>query len=237
MIWTRPNAALVVPFLFLCKEVQKKQLFAGLSIGAAFFVGLTLLLNHQSYWFDFYLTCKEWVRNNSAGLITYTCNKFVTVEDKVVILPPGHPRVYWQTQIVNIYHFVWGIFHFLIPVIYLTIAFVTAYAAGLWYSFKGKANTFSRALLLGILLYWFSEIMAPILKVSYHYIELFPVVLLFAGGYKDLLLREKVLLAASLVFTFLPFIPMNLGIAEFCTVACLVSCLLRRSFLKTAALS
>ncbi|HYE54192.1 MAG TPA: glycosyltransferase family 87 protein [Chitinophagaceae bacterium] len=229
LVWLRPIAIIITPFLFLSKETRSRQLLAGLTSGGALLALITAASGQVPHWIDYYHSCREWVRINTSGLVTTGCNHLKVVEGKVVNFGADANRLVWQSEIVDIFHLAKAKLQTSINAAYLLVLFALAYAGALLLCYKKLVQAFSRAILAGILLYWFSEMTAPVLKMSYYYVELFVVVLFFAGRYYLLNLTQKTLLAASLLFTFLPFVPMNLTIAEFCTAACILITLLQRA--------
>jgi hypothetical protein len=223
LVWIRPNALVIVPFLFLCRDIKRTQLFAGLAVGALFFAGLTIILNQTHYWLDFYNSCKDWVKNNTSGMGYVRCSWPGTDWEKKLV---PHKPLRWTSEIGDIY-FMARSMHIDIKPFFLFGAFILAYLGALWVSIKKPATNLIDAILIGILLYWFGEITTPVLKMSYYYVELFVVVLYFAGKFKDMRLAERMLLIASFLFIFLDFLPMNLVIGEFCLVTCLIVYLVR----------
>jgi Glycosyltransferase family 87 len=227
LIWIRPNALLLVPFCFLCRWIDRRYLFLGLSGGALFFVAITFLFKQEGYWLDFYRSCTEWMKNSSSGLKLAGCPAPAIVEFKTVHYQQHGFVLKYKTQITDIFSIASTKFHILLPQVYLFGFFLVTYLSAIYFCIKRPARSFSEALLTGVLLYWMSEMTAPILKMSYYYVELFTVVLFLACKFIDLAFREQCLLLAGLLLSYSFFIPMNLVIAEVATMTALLSYLLR----------
>lgn len=223
LVWVRPNALLLAPFLFLCREIKRIQLFAGMAVGALFFAGVTLIFNQTPYWLDFYHSCKDWVKNNASGMTYKRCYWPEAVLEKEIV---PHKPLRWRSEIGDIF-FMAKAKHIIIRPFILYSTFIAAYLSALYVSFKKPAIYFVDAMLMGILLYWFGEITTPLPKMSYYYVELFVVVLYFAAKFRDISLAERLLLVASFLFIFLDFLRMNLVIGEYCLVTCLILYLVR----------
>jgi hypothetical protein len=95
---------------------------------------------------------------------------------------------------------------------------IVSYLAALLIAYKKPFLLFSEAILMGLLLYWVFEVVSPISKMSYYYVELFVIVFFLAGKFKELSVAGKILLIASMVLNFLDFVPLNMTIAEILTI-------------------
>lgn len=228
MVWIRPNALLIVPFLFCCRAIKLKPLLAGLCGTGTILAGMTLLLHHELYWYDFYLSCKEWLHNNTIGIKNDYCHYVVKLEGKVVMMEFIPNPVRWQTEFYSLQFFIKKYLHLSIDYTYYNLFFLVTYFIALVICWKKKILSMSHAVLAGLLLYWFSEFTTPIMKACYYYVELFVVVLLLAGRYRELTLAEKILLACSFILPFLKPLPLNMVSAELCTVLCLTLYLARK---------
>jgi hypothetical protein len=227
LAWIRPNSLVIIPFLLFWREMNIKQLLAGLTAGGIFLILMTLLLHQQYYWFDFYLTCKEWIKNNTsdANFKTYPFKIFLEGKDMATYKNPN--AVVWDEEYHDIYNLVWSRYGISIKPIYLTASFLVMYVVALAVAWKKKFPSFPDALFAGMLLYWCVEMCTPVIKTSYYYLELFVVVYLLICKLKELTLFEKILLAGSFIFPFLKDFLMYLAVAELCTVCCVASYLIR----------
>ncbi|HMH33192.1 MAG TPA: glycosyltransferase 87 family protein [Puia sp.] len=227
LVWIRPNAVLIFPFLLLSIETDRRQLLTGFLTGALVFALITIVFKQESYWLDFYHSCREWINNRVSG-IQFSKDGWPGVDREKAVIHDHllKPR----SEIGDIYNLVKFKLHVDIKPIYLISAFCLVYLTAFFLSWKKQTRFFSEALLTGILLYWFGEMTTPVLKMSYYYVELFFVVLFLASEFKALQVLEKALLALSFLFTFLYFFPMNLFIAELLLIACLSCYLFRMKF-------
>ncbi|MEO7046884.1 MAG: hypothetical protein ABI091_16395, partial [Ferruginibacter sp.] len=228
LFWVQPNALLILPFLFFSSDVNRYQLFGGLAAGILSFVLLTLILDQGSYWADFYHTGREWVKNNSSGM-KFVGTSFPGADTERQLIP--HAPLPWRSQIGDIHTLAYSLFHVNIKSFYLFGLFFVTYFICFCACLVKPAQYFKEAILMGILLYWFQETTAPILKMSYYFVEIFVIVLFFAGIFKELNLTCKLLLISSFLFAFSRFIPMNLLDGELCTIACLF-CFLYSAYFK-----
>lgn len=235
LIWLRPNALVILPFLMLCQTINRKHLLAGWGAGMLLFGIITLLLNHQHYWLEFYQTSKEWINHYASGIDLPMCHFTLTVEGQTFKAGPNTPR--WQPEITDLFHLIKFKLRLNINATYLTVAFFIVYIVSIFSFYKRRPANYTYALFAGVLLYWFSEMTAPLLRMSYYYVEMFVLILFLTGNFRNLPKSGKVLLIASFVFMFLKPLPMNLMTAELCTIACAVTWLLRKPFLKTNTLS
>jgi hypothetical protein len=230
LVWTRPNTLLIVPFFIFCIGINRKRLFFGFIGGGLFLVAITLLFRQQYFWIDFYNSCKEWIQNNASGMNYASCSTPKVTEGKS--LTYQDIAFHWKphSQISDLFFITKIKFHFLIKQVYLFSSFSLVYLFTLFIYLKKPAKSFSEALFAGVFLYWILEMTTPILKMSYYYVELFVVVLFLASKFKELHIKEQILLVVALVLPYFFFLPMNLVIAELFTMACLFCYLYRMKY-------
>lgn len=213
LVWIRPNSLVIFPFLLFSTDTNRRQLLTGFIGGGICFAALTLLFGHERFWVDFYLSCKEWVKNNLSGFKYEYCDAQYMVEGKKVAYQ-GKPGAILDTEIASLGVILERVFGWNVDQSKLTMACVPVYLASLFASYKRQFVVFADALMLGMLMYWMFEFTAPLMKASYYFIELFIVIYYLAGKLQSLTKMEKVIILLSFVFLFLVFIPLNMVGAE-----------------------
>jgi hypothetical protein len=214
LIWIRPNAMLMVPFMFLWKETKRAHFLTGLVTGALFFTGTTFFAHQQFFWIDFYASCKEWVKINYSDYELVRCHINIKPERMTLHRPPDN--FFWRSQMVNVFEIFKRKLNINVKLIYLNGLFVVFYLTGLISLYKKPLRSFEDVVLAGIFFYWLSEIASPYMKMSYYYIELFVVVIFLAGKFHLFTMYSKFLFVSIAILPFLYFIPMNLALAEYC---------------------
>ena len=213
-IWIRPNAVLIFPFLYCCYKVNRKLLIAGFGSGCAMLLLLTVLLNEQQYWIDFYHSCKDWmayfVSRSKTGATCYFKEIIEGRKFRYGQLTPAS----WSSQYANIFPIVYRKTGIDIPLPLISFSCVVVYFLALFYWWKSRASELGHGIMMGILLYWLFEICSPIPKITYYYTELFIVALFMAAVFKQALPVSRLLFVLSMVTLFTSFIPANLVLAE-----------------------
>jgi len=231
LVWIRPNALLLVPFMFCSRKINRWQLFGGFVLGCVCFLVLTFWLRQENYWLDFYRSCKDWVEHYTSGRGYKVCYSLKTIEGRTVILPQQRP-VQWEAEISNVFNILFNKTGIRINQTLVTIACASAYLIVLYASYRKRTADIVDLLLAGLVLYWLFEICSPIPKTTYYFVELFLVVYFMAGKFTDLTGSNRLVFLGSLFFLFADFIPGNLTIADILLVISLSQYLFSRH-LKT----
>ena len=229
MVWIRPNSILIFPFLLCCKDINRVQAIKGLLSGGLLLGVITLMLNHQNYWLDFYLSCKEWIKMHIQGIEVVQCPRPEIVEGKYVKFQGEYPARF-DSEITNLFSIIQHKFNVAVKQNYITAGTLVAYFVLLYFSSRKPFRLIPEALLMGMFLYWLFEITAPINKTSYYFLELFFVIYYLAGKFNELNNASKVFLLLSFLFNFLGFLPVNLVFAELCLIASLFFYLFKEYF-------
>ncbi|MBS1597571.1 MAG: DUF2029 domain-containing protein [Bacteroidetes bacterium] len=230
MIWIRPNALVILPFFLFWRHADKKQIFYGVGVCAFCLVLLTVALKQQNLWIDFYSSCREWIKNNGNGLIVERCPAQNISEYVVDKNHAGHWFLPVHNQLGDIFNLAKAKLNVLIKPAYLFVFFLCCYLVILGISIFKPAKSFSEALFTGFIVYWISEVTAPILKMNYQSVELFVVILFLMCKLTDLRLLEKWLVISALAFMHLRFVPMHLVIADWLIMIGLLGYILRIKF-------
>ncbi|HYE54193.1 MAG TPA: glycosyltransferase family 87 protein [Chitinophagaceae bacterium] len=226
LLWLRPNALLLVPFVLVCRNMNRKQFIMGLGSGLLSLGMLTLALGHQQYWFEFYETCRLWLQHSANETPMPMCHFTHTVEGKT--FKRGPTTLYWQSETTDLFRLIRNQLHINIKAVHLSLIFILTYVSTLVISYKRTVLSFTGALLTGILLYWFSEMTSPILRTTYYYVEMFAVVLFLAANTGRMPVAGKLLLLASFTLLFFSSFPMNLMFSEWCIIGCAIIMLSRK---------
>ena len=229
LVWIRPNAILIFPFLLCCKEINRWQVIKGLLAGGLLLAGITLALNHENEWLDFYLSCKEWIKMHIQGIELIQCPHPEIVEGKLVKFQGEYPARL-DSEITNLFGIIHHKFNVAVKQNYITVGSLIIYLALLYFSSKRPFGLLPDALLMGMFLYWLFEITAPFNKTSYYFLELFFIIYYLAGKFKELNTASKVFLLLSFLFNFLSFVPINMVIAELCLIGSLCFYLFKEYF-------
>jgi len=227
LVWIRPNAILLIPFLFYATNINRKHLLVGLVSGCVFFIGLTLLLNHGHYWLDFFRSCKDWVEYYVSDVPHRPCYVLDSIEGKIVRFPQIRP-MQWQGEVVNVFDILFNKTGVKINQTPINIGCASVYLLVLYACYKKRFAATEDMILTGIVLYWLFEICGPIPKTSYYFVELFIVVYFMAGKFSVLSKSNKLVFLISLLCSFLDFIPVNLTLSEILLMISLCQYLLQK---------
>lgn len=220
-VWVRPNAVLLLPFLFFCR-LDKKQFFGAVTL-AAIFLGTLEWYFHFDYWVSFYHTCKEWVQNNVADISWQFCHLDIVTEGKSL---EGSMRALFyvsnQSEHGNIFHLVQSKYDYSVPPLPLLMVFIATFAVLIWFSFRYKFRNIGDALFIGYFAYWMAAVTSPILRLTYYFPEVFPIILVFAGNYFSMNRIERFVFNAACASLVLDLIPINLVVAESLFLGCML---------------
>lgn len=225
LVWLQPIAVLLIPFLFLTQQAHRKNLFSGLLLAGIFLLSFTALAGHIHYWVDFARSGRIWSANNSSGM-EYFFYTWENVSREKTLLP--HPPFPWRSQISDLHTLILSKTGTPAHPLLLGIIFILLYSLALYRCYAKPFLNFQNALLIGVVLFWVAITTAPVLKMSYHFVELFSVLLFVAANYRQLNRIGQWLLAAGFAISFLQIILMNLVLAEWLFIASICIYLLRQ---------
>ncbi|RZK47619.1 MAG: DUF2029 domain-containing protein [Pedobacter sp.] len=228
LVWIRPNALLVLPFLFLTNSPGRKTLFYGFVTGGTFFLLLTFLLNHGHYWRDFLRSCNDWLSYFISQQDIQPCRHYAIVEG-VHVQATGTLPFHWKSEVTNVFNTLRRITGIQVNQLLVNITLGFLYMMVLYKWFRAKAVDFEDAIMSGVFCYWLYEICNPIPKMSYYYVELFIVVYYMAAKFNESSKFVKLLLMLSAVWLFLDFLPVNLSTSEMLLMASLILFLINKS--------
>ncbi|RZK47618.1 MAG: DUF2029 domain-containing protein [Pedobacter sp.] len=214
LIWIRPNAAMIFPFVYCSYRVNRKLLIAGSGVGITMLILLTFFIHHQQYWVEFVNSCKDWITywtaDNSIGRPCYFPEIVEGRQFRYGQLKPAD----WTTQFANITPLISRKTGIDLPLSMLSISCITAYLLALIYWGKLRRAEPGDGLMMGMLLYWLFEICSPIPKTTYYYTELFIVALFMASMFSQTHPSARMLFTLSVILLFTFFIPANLILSE-----------------------
>ena len=220
-VWLRPNAILLAPFLLFYRP-DKKQFFGAIAL-AAILLGTMEWYFHFNDWVSFYHTCSEWVKNNVADITVIFCHGDIVTEGKSL---EGSTRaldyISNQSEQGNIFHLVQSKWNYSVPPLPMLVVFICTFAVLVWFSFRYQFRNMHDALFIGYFAYWMAALTSPILRLTYYFPEVFPIILIFAGNYFQMNRTERYVFHTACILLVLDLIPVNLVVAESLFIGCML---------------
>jgi len=227
MVWIRPVALLIVPFIFCCRHMNRKFLLGGFAGGSIFLIILTFALHQENYWIDFANSCKDWLDYFESGKKAGRFFSAETLEGKKLVAK-GSLLIRWKSEVSNLFPLLANSTGIRISQTVITTSWAVLYLTALLVWFKTTVKGLADAIMAGLFFYWLFEITGTIPKMSYYYVELFVIVYFLAGKFSVLSKSNKLVFLISLICLFLDFIPLNLTLSEILLIVSLCQYLLQK---------